>query len=238
VEKLALSLLAGLLTVLSPCVLPAIPLVVGSAAQQHRYGPLLLAAGMITAFTLIGVTLASVGGLIGINQHFVRELAAFLIVLFGIVLLSEKLQEKMAKALAPIASGAEGFLNKSNLPGLGGQFMVGVLLGAIWSPCSGPTLGAAITLAAQEKAVWQAAVVMLFFAIGSSLPLLAIAYLSRETFLKHRGGVMTAAKRGKLLFGGILIVVGLAVGVGFDKKLETWMLRASPDWLIDLTSRY
>ena len=112
--------------------------------------------------------------------------------------------------------------------GLSGQFLVGLLLGVVWSPCVGPTLGAASILAAKGENLGQVAITMIAFGIGAAVPLIAIGLLSREALSRWRGRLMEAGKGGKALLGALLIAIGLLVATGLDKRLETLLVDASP----------
>ena len=182
VVNIGLSFGAGLLTALSPCVLPALPIIVGSAASGRRHGPLALAAGLAIAFAVIGVMLAATGSVAGLGENGVRKMAAVMLLLAGAVMLSSRLQDVVGRLASPLATGAAKLSMKTG-DGLAGQFAIGALLGAVWSPCVGPTLGAAVGLASSAGgtgggSVPRAAVSMFAFGIGSALPLLATAYAS------------------------------------------------------------
>ncbi|HMF23173.1 MAG TPA: cytochrome c biogenesis protein CcdA, partial [Pseudolabrys sp.] len=118
------------------------------------------------------------------------------------------------------------------------QFWVGVLLGAVWTPCVGPTLGAASLLAAQGRDLPQVAASMLIFGIGATLPLLIIGLLSREALQRWRKQVLSVSYAIKAALGVLLILIGVLVLAGFDKHLETVLVNASPQWLTDLTTRF
>src|SRR5262249_29401695 len=118
------------------------------------------------------------------------------------------------------------------------QFSLGLLLGAVWSPCVGPTLGAASVLAAQGKDLAQVALVMLIFGIGAALPLLLLGTLSRAAMQRWRSRLMEAGKGGKMLLGGLLVAVGLLIVTGLDKRLEARTVDASPAWLTQLTTKF
>ena len=121
---------------------------------------------------------------------------------------------------------------------LSGQFGVGVLLGAVWSPCVGPTLGAASLLAAQGENLSYVAITMLMFGLGAALPLLLLGLLSRETLLRWRERLYTAGRTGKIAMGVILVAVGILAISGLDKRLETVLVDLSPAWLTEITTRY
>jgi cytochrome c-type biogenesis protein len=149
VGSLGLSYAAGALSVLSPCVLPLLPIVLFGVLERHAWGPLALAAGLSASFAGAGIAIASVGFSIGIDPSTLRLAVAALLVSMGVVLLVPTLQTRLALIARPVATGGQALMNRLQPSGIGGQFLLGILLGAIWSPCSGPTLGAAIGLASQ-----------------------------------------------------------------------------------------
>ena len=119
-----------------------------------------------------------------------------------------------------------------------GQFGVGALLGAVWSPCVGPTLGAASLLAAQGENLGQVAFTMLAFGIGAAMPLLILGMLSRELLLGWRSRMMNAGKSLKTGLGVLLMAAGLLIILGLDKQVEAKLVDLSPAWLTALTTRY
>lgn len=232
------ALLAGILSTLSPCVLPLLPIVLATAVGEHRLGPLALATGLAISFVAVGMFIATIGYGIGLDVGFFRTFAALLLIGIGVILLVPQLQTQFAAAAAPISGWAESSFGGFGTGGLHGQFALGLLLGAVWSPCVGPTLGAASVLAAQGKDLGQVSLIMLAFGLGAALPLLLLGLLSRDTMLRWRGRLSGAGKGGKLVLGTLLIAVGLAIVSGFDKRLETAIIDASPAWLTEITTRY
>lgn len=232
-----LSFLAGVLSTLSPCVLPLVPILMGSAAGTHRLGPFALVGGLMLSFTLIGVVLGSLGGNIGLEQDSLRIVGGVLLLLFGALLVSTRLQDRFSAAVSRLGVG-QGMLARFNLNGLHGQFLLGLLLGVVWSPCVGPTLGVAVTLANQGEALAQVTAVMLMFSLGAGLPLLALGMLSRQAMGKWRGRMLDAGQKAKKLFGVALLLIGVLVLSGADKDLEKWAVNAMPEWMVNLTTRY
>ncbi len=228
--------LAGVLSTLSPCVLPLIPIIIGAAANQHRFGPLALAGGLAASFAVIGTGLASIGSSIGLAQDGFRLFAAVVMGIIGIVLISSRLQERFAIAMSGVSGAGNSLLSKVTIDGLLGQFLIGILLGLVWTPCVGPTLGAAITLASQGRDLGKIVFVMAIFGLGAGLPLALLGMLSRGAMMKAKGRLGNAGKFGKQLLGGFLIVISLLVMTGQDKALESFLLKHSPDWLTDLTT--
>ena len=238
VATLGLALLAGVLSVLSPCVLPLLPIVLGTAASAHRLGPVALAAGLAISFTAIGLFVATVGFAAGLDTGVFRTISAILLIGVGLVLLVPKLQEQFALAAAPVSNWAGSYTDNFTPGGLGGPFGLGLLLGAVWSPCVGPTLGAASVLAAKGEDLGQVALTMLAFGIGAALPLMLLGFVSREAMMRWRGRLMETGSIGKTLLGLLLVAVGVLVATNLDKRLETILVDASPAWLTELTTRF
>ena len=236
--SLVLAFVAGVLSILSPCVWPILPIVLGAASSAERLGSVALAAGLALSFTTIGLFVATIGYSIGLNGDVLRYAAAVLVIAIGIVLTLPRLQVQLAAASGPIANWTDQRFGSRNGSGLAGQFAVGVLLGAVWSPCVGPTLGAASLLAAQGQNLPQVAATMFAFGIGAALPLLLLGLLSREAMASWRNGLMWAGQFAKACLGILFIAIGVLVITGFDKSIETVLVAASPQWLTDLTTRF
>ena len=235
---IGLAFLAGVLSLLSPCVLPLVPMVLAAATGEHRMGPAALAAGLALSFTAIGIFIALFGFALGLDADVFRVAAAVLMIVIGAVLLVPAMQVRLAAAAGPAANWTEQRFGTFSTSGLSGQFGVGLLLGAVWAPCVGPTLGAASLLAARGENLGQVSLTMLAFGVGAALPLLLLGFASRETIMSWRGELMTGGKAGKAIMGALLVLVGVAILTGFDKKVETILTQAAPAWLIDLTTRF
>ena len=233
-----LALVAGVLSTLSPCVLPLIPVVLGTAASQHRLGPVALAAGVALSFTAIGLFVATIGFSLGLDGAVFRNAAAVVTFGLGVVLLVPPLQARFAQAAGPVGNWVDQRYGSLPFGGLGGQFGVGLLLGAVWSPCVGPTLGAASVLAAQGTNLGQVAATMALFGIGAALPLLLLGLASREALMRWRGNLGSLGGKLKSALGLLLIVMAVAVLSGLDKRVEAALVEASPDWLTGLTTRF
>lgn len=233
-----LGYLAGALSTLSPCVLPLLPILIATAVTQHRFGPLALAAGLTLSFTVVGVFIATLGASIGLDQGALRQGAALLSVAFGLVLLVPALQTRFAAVTAGMGASGDGLLARISGAGWAGQFAVGLVLGIVWSPCVGPTLGAASTLASQGRDLGQITLLMLLFGLGAGTPLLVIGSLSRGALTRTRGRLLAFGQRGRWVLGAALLVVGLAILTGVDKRFEAWAVEHSPDWLTRLTTRF
>ena len=235
---LALAFAAGLLSILSPCVLPLVPIVLGAAVSAHALGAVALAAGLALSFTVLGLLLALVGFSLGIDAGMFRVAAAAIMIVFGIILVVPSWQARLAAAGGPVSSWADRRFGGFASSGLAGQFAIGLLLGAVWSPCVGPTLGAASLLASRGHDLLQVALTMAVFGIGAALPLILLGLLSRATLMRVRSHLMSAGKLGKGLLGAAFIVIGVAIVSGADKRVEAALVDASPAWLTELTTSF
>lgn len=235
---IGLALIAGLLSTLSPCVLPLVPIVIGTALGEHRFGPFALAAGLALSFVVVGLFVATVGFAVGLDQELFRSVAAVLLILVGGLLLLPRIQLQLSSAAGPVGNWVHAHAGGLSTRGLGGQFAVGLMLGAVWSPCVGPTLGAASVLAARADSLGAVSLTMFAFGIGAALPLLAIGMMSREALLRWRNRLLAAGNGGKTLMGVVFVAFGAFILTGLDKSIETILVEASPAWLTDLTTRF
>ncbi|TIV95643.1 MAG: cytochrome c biogenesis protein CcdA, partial [Mesorhizobium sp.] len=174
----------------------------------------------------------------GLDNAVFRSAASVLMLVLGAVLVLPALQTRVALAAGPAGNWVDQRFGRFSSIGLWGQFGVGLLLGAVWSPCVGPTLGAASVLAAQGRNLGQVAATMVLFGIGAAVPLLIFGMLSRETLLRWRGRIAEAGGGFRIALGGVLILTGVAILSGFDKRLETVLVDISPEWLTVLTTQF
>ena len=172
--ELVFGYFAGLLTLINPCVLPVLPIVLATALQAGRMGPLALAAGMSVSFVSLGLLVAVGGRALGITEETISNAGATLMIGFGLVLLVPRFSAGFATATAGVAAHADAQIDQTDRDGMTGQFVGGMLLGAVWSPCIGPTLGGAISLASQGESLIFAGAIMVTFALGVSSIILAL----------------------------------------------------------------
>ncbi len=230
--SIPLAFLAGVLSILSPCVWPLVPVVMSSAATGGRSGPVFLALGLSTAFAVSGTVLTLALLNLGFNPDGFRYVAATMLVLVALLLLVQRLGDWAAAQMSRV-SGRFGS-KPGDTGSAAGQFGVGVLLGLVWLPCVGPTLGAAIALASLGQQMGSAFAVMFAFGVGTASALLAAALVSGQLLNRWRPGVLAGATRGKQVLGVLLLVLGLMVFTGIDKRLEAAALRVLPSWATSL----
>ncbi len=236
--SMLLAYIAGVVTILSPCVLPLLPIIIGSSFNEHKRGPLFLVAGLIVSFTTFGMVVSTIGFSIGLTTSVLQTLAASIMLLFGTVLMFNPLYERFSAIASSSTSGISSKVSVIKLSGGRGQFALGILLGAVWSPCVGPTLGAAITLAAQGQDLFYAATIMLLFSVGTATPILAMSFASQKTMIKMKNKMMRSSHWIKPTMGAIFIAVGLMILTGFMVTIEEVMLNAMPEFLIDFIYQF
>lgn len=230
-----LAYLAGLLTLINPCILPVLPIVVASAAGRHPLAPLALATGMALSFVILGVTVTAFGAALGLSADGQVQIAAWAMLGFGLVLLVPRAEAGFGLALAGVSARAGAGFDRQAQGGLGGAFTGGALLGALWSPCIGPILGGAIALASQGQALAYAAGVMAAFALGAGSVMLALAYGARGFFARRRAGLQKLARAARPLMGAAFVAVALLVLTKTHHRIEAWALDHMPIWLSDLS---
>lgn len=226
---------AGLLTLINPCVLPVLPIILASALSGDRRGPLALAMGLSVSFVTLGLLVASIGHSIGLTENALSKSGASLMIVFGLILTVPAFGRRFEMATAGIAAGADGQLHEMNLASFKGQFVAGLMLGAVWSPCIGPTLGGAIALASQgENLVW-ATLIMTSFALGVSTLILGLGLGAKNAIRNRAQSLRALADKSKPLMGLLFISVGLMILLGIHHIIEAWAVKALPIWLQDLS---
>lgn len=233
--ELVFAFIAGVLTLINPCILPVLPIAIVSSLNSHRLGPVALVAGLSLVFTVVGVLVASVGPSIGLHQEQLAQIGAVMMMLFGVLMLVPNASARFSHAFAGVSDAANERMNALPTTGLGGQFLGGSLLGLVWSPCIGPTLGGAIALAAGGGSLVQAGITMFVFSLGVASVILVLAYGARGLFNRHRASLQSLASRSGLIIGSTFIAIGLLLFFKVHHAIEGFLLDHMPVWLMDLS---
>ena len=228
-----LAFAAGALSLLAPCVLPLIPIVFGSSLRASSWGPPLNALGLALSFTVFGVLTSLFAGLFDVD--IIQKLGAFFLLFIGIIFLVPTAKIKLSQKMTWLSRQGGMLQGKVQGLGLASEFFVGLTLGMIWGPCSGPTLGFAFGLATQGESLIQSTLTFFSFGVGAGIGLILLGnLLSRFRFIS------TKLARSELYFnkGMGLLSVSLALLIIFNLLgvLEEWLLSISPAWLINLSS--
>jgi cytochrome c-type biogenesis protein len=233
--QLGLSVAAGGLTTLSPCVFPLLPLVLGGAVQGHRLAPVAMGLGMMLSFACIGVVLGALVPALGIDADSIRVAGAAMLIAFALVMVVPALGERFSRWMLPIASAANAASTRLDGGSLLSAAALGAVLGLVWSPCSGPLLGSALTLVASEGGALRGGVVLALFGLGAAIPLVAVAYASRSGFMRARDWILARIERVRRGFAVLLGGMGIAILTGADKWVEARVLGWLPDAWVNLT---
>ncbi|CUS47949.1 MAG: thiol:disulfide interchange protein [Idiomarinaceae bacterium HL-53] len=224
--SIPLAFVAGVLSLLSPCVLPMVPAVTASSMRASKSGLWFLAAGIAVAFALGGSLFTFLLLSAGISPQLLRTGAAFFMLFLAAVLLIPALNSWFSMLMAKVTPNAPHVDGSSSAS----QFIVGSTLGLVWLPCVGPTLGAAIALASAGESMIFAFVVMLSFGLGTALPLLGIGYAAG----KKLNALRSSGKIGRILLGISLLALALMIFSGLDHVLERWAIEHLPDWTVSI----
>jgi cytochrome c-type biogenesis protein len=219
--SIGLAFAGGILTVLSPCVLPILPIVVGRSLQSHRFGPVALVAGLVGGFavagSLLGITASWLTGL----TNGLRMAAVAVLLILGLLTLLPTWSYRLFSAL-PI-----GHWKEPTRVGLTGEFWLGTQLGLLWTPCAGPVLGAILVIAATSSQIAGTFGLLLAYGVGAAFPLLAIAYGGRrlgQSFLRLRPHSALLQKIG----GGMIVMAAIAILFGWDIEIQLWLAPLFP----------
>jgi cytochrome c-type biogenesis protein len=225
---LPLALAAGMLTILSPCVLPLAPIVVASARAEDARGPIALGLGLALTFGFVGALLASFGVEFGDSAP-VRAISAAIMLFIGAALVFPSVGDAMERRLGFVGQTADVLSERLPKAGLLGQAAAGVVLAFAWAPCAGPTLGAALILAAKGGSLAAATVIMTVYALGAAGALIGVGFAMGGLARKAR--FAAAGTSGRIALGAAFAVIGAAILTGFDHRLESVLVAAMPDWL-------
>lgn len=233
---LGLAFLAGLLTIFNPCVLPLAPIVVAGASTRDPRGPFALALGLAVTFGLVGGLIASAGAELGDNVA-LRWVSALVMIAVGSAMALPMASHAAERVLAPVVAWGHGLSARVPAGGLWGQAGLGALLALLWGPCVGPTLGAALVLAAGTGTLPLAMTTMAVFALGAASSLLLAGFVVGRLASGQRKATRSAAFAGRVVFGVVLILVGLLALTGLDRLIEGAIVQVMPDWLVGFATQ-
>lgn len=224
--------IAGIVTVLSPCVLPLLPVILASSTLSGKKRPIGIIVGFVLSFTTMTLAFSILVQQFSISPNVHRLTAAVIFIIMGTVLAVPTL-----KSIFELNAGrAVGHLSSQSASGEGlmGGLAAGAGLGLAWTPCVGPIMAAVITLAMNQETTWHSAFVALAFSIGTSLPMGAAVLFgsklySRVAFLKKNSALIQQA------MGVIILLVGIAILMGIDRQIQIALFKLFPEWESTLT---
>lgn len=225
--------LAGVVTILSPCILPLLPIILSGSLSGGKKRPLGIVTGFIISFTFFTLTLSSLVKATGVNPDVLRTIAVVVITIFGASLLIPKTQLWMELLMSKLS----GLIPQStqSKDGFGSGVLVGISLGLIWAPCVGPILASVITLAATSQITFAAVLITLAYSLGTSIPMLLITYSGQQLLDKHRW-LLTNSALIQRIFGVLMIATAIAIFFNIDRKFQTYLITAFPQYGAGLTA--
>lgn len=224
---------AGILSLLAPCVLPLTPIIFGSSLKSSKLGPLASALGLTLSFTIFGVLTSLFSSLFDVT--FIQKTGAVILVCIGVVFIFPKLKAGLTRSLDQIGRKGHEYQAKIKGEGLVSEFLLGVVLGMVWAPCSGPTLGMAFGLATQAEHALHATLIFFFFGLGAGLGLLCLGLLLRK-FGRVTGIILRYEVLINRSVGIVSIIIGFIILFERMGHLEEWALSVLPQWLIELAT--
>ncbi len=231
--QILFALLAGILTIAAPCILPLLPILLGiSVGQTSKTRPLFIVLGFVLVFSLAALLLSILTTHLGLNPNIIRNVGVIVLGIFGIFMIWPLPFEMLAMRLSPLISRVGSATNPANRSNFSG-FIMGMTLGIVWTPCAGPVLASVLTLIALQKEVVTAGILLFTYSIGAGIPMLVIAYGGQYITNK----VQVVAKYSELLqriFGVIIIIMAVVFYLNLDTKFYSWILSYCPTFNLNI----
>lgn len=228
---IAFAFLAGIVTILSPCILPVLPIVLSGSISGGKRRPLGVVLGFILSFTIFTLFLTTLVKSVGISSNTLRAISIIIIALFGLALLLPNFQASLEKLFSKLSNFFPKTASKS---GFFGGLLVGVSVGLLWTPCVGPILGAVISLAVTGSVTSSSFFITLAYSLGTAIPMLAIVYGGRQLLNKVPWLTQNTGKIQKA-FGAIMILTAVAIFFNVDRNFQTFILEKFPQYGTGLT---
>ena len=233
---LFLGYLAGLLTLLNPCVLPILPIVISSALQENKKSPIFVATGLSLSTCVAGFLISFAGQKVGIDQSVISSVGALFLVFFGTLILFPNIYSPFTP-LSYAVAGISGWTTNQKGSQIS-NILVGAALGLAWSPCIGPTMGAAVALASTGTQLGLSFAVMFAYGAGIGTIFLLLSYGGRKVIRTRNEKFRAQSRTAFIVFGAITILLGLMILSGIHETLEYWLVGIMPTWLISLSVKY
>jgi cytochrome c biogenesis protein CcdA len=209
------------------------------AVAQNRLAPLAAAFGLVLAFVSVGVFLQTVGFALGITADGVQKAGGVVLLLAAAVLLIEPLQFFLQRFLSPLSGRAGNAVHQQSGRSLLSWIVIGFLLGAVWSPCTGPALASAFAISSQQDTMLLGMALLAVFGIGTATPLLILAYGSRGLAARfHKMGSGFGGKKIKTIFGLLLLLIGVLMVTDGYTAVQVYLTDRLPSAWLQLVTRY
>lgn len=225
------SFIAGIVTILSPCILPLLPIILSGTVTEGKKRPIGIVAGFVASFSFFTLFLSSIIQATNLSADFLRAVAIFVLIIFGVLLILPRLQAQLEILLSTVTTKLP---QNSAAHGFWGGVLVGLSLGLIWSPCVGPILASVITLAATSSVTFAAFFITVAYAVGTAIPMLVIMFsgkriLKKSPWLLSKGALIQKA------FGVLMLLTAVAIFFNIDRAFQTWVVQTFPQYGTGLT---
>jgi len=224
--------LGGVVTILSPCILPILPIVLSGSVGSGKRKPLGIVTGFVFSFTFFTLFLSAIVKVTGVSADALRSISIVIILLFGLSLLLPQFQVFMEKLFSKLSNR---FAVRGTHEGFLGGVFVGLSLGLIWTPCVGPILASVITLAATSNVTAAAFLITFAYALGTALPMLAIMYGGRS-LLQKLPWLLPNTGRIQKAFGVLMVLTAIGIFFNIDRRFQSYILDIFPEYGVGLTS--
>lgn len=224
--------LAGIFTILSPCILPILPAILSAGTTQGRLRPFGIVVGLVLSFTFFTLMLTAIVHATGLSANALRYAAIALLFFFGLVMIFPRLSDWFAKITAPIANFGQQFQGVQPRSGFGGGFVFGIALGLLWTPCAGPILAAITTLVATQSVNFYVFLITLAYSIGAAIPMFLIAYGSGK-IIQSSKFLSVHAEGIRQIFGVLMVLTAIFIGFHWDMILQQKVINLFPSILIE-----
>lgn len=213
-----LALLAGLATVASPCVLPVLPFLLGvSVEQANRRRPLLIVAGFVLSFSAFALALGAVSSAAQLAQETLRNVAIVLLGLSGLLRIWPRPWDLLVERVRIVWARLRGN-HADAVQRQSGAFVLGLSLGAVWTPCAGPVLASILTLVVQAHDPARAVRLVGLYALGAALPMLALIH-GGQAIVQRVRGVARHAVALQRVFGVLVLASAAAIWFQVDTQI-------------------
>lgn len=237
----AFAFLAGIVTILSPCILPILPIILSSSVGGKEIGksrPFGVVLGFIASFTFFTLFLSTIVRLSGIPADSLRFLSVIIIAGFGVSFLIPRFQAMLERMFSSLARFAPQRSSTTGMPagrqGFGSGVLIGLSLGLLWTPCVGPILASVISLAIIGTVTFDAFIITLAYSMGTAIPMFAIM-IGGQNLLKRVPWLLANTSNIQKAFGIVMIVTALGILFNYDRKIQTFILEKFPQYGVGLT---